>query len=115
MSAPPGRVVYIDIDDTLMRSFGSKRIPMSDMVALVPQLRDHGAVLYCWSSGGADYARRSAEELGIADCFVAFLPKPHLLIDDVAIASWKLVELHPNECRATSVPELLARTPPRGR
>jgi phosphoserine phosphatase len=103
------RIVYIDIDDTLVRSFGSKRIPMTDMVALVPQLKAHGATLYCWSSGGAAYAQKSAEELGIADCFVAFLPKPQLLIDDVSIAKWKLTELHPNECRSVSVPELLAR------
>lgn len=36
------------------------------------------------SSGGSAYAQRSAEELGIVDCFTAFLPKPQLLIDDVA-------------------------------
>jgi phosphoserine phosphatase len=100
-------VIYIDIDDTLIRSFGSKRIPMSEMVALVPQLRQHGATLYCWSSGGAAYARASAEELGIADCFTAFLPKPHLLVDDVTVDKWKLAELHPNECRSLTVPELL--------
>ncbi len=28
-------VIYVDIDDTLVRSFGSKRMPMSHMVALV--------------------------------------------------------------------------------
>ena len=72
----PPTIIYIDIDDTLVRSFGSKRIPMTDMVALVPKLKDHGATLYCWSGGGAEYARSTAEELGIADCFVAFLPKP---------------------------------------
>lgn len=67
------------------------------------------STMYCWSSGGAEYARSTAEELGIADCFAAFLPKPHLLIDDVSIAEWKLTELHPNECRGVSVAELLER------
>jgi phosphoserine phosphatase len=108
MSSQP-QIIYIDIDDTLIRSFGSKRIPMTDMVELVPKLKAHGATLYCWSSGGAAYARSSAEELGIADCFIAFLPKPQLLIDDVAIGEWKLGQLHPNECRALTVPELLER------
>jgi hypothetical protein len=101
--------VYVDIDDTLMRSFGSKRIPMSEMVALVPRLKEQGATLYCWSSGGAEYAQKTAEELGIAQCFSAFLPKPHMVIDDTALREWKLVELHPNECRSMSAFELLAR------
>jgi hypothetical protein len=30
------RIIYVDIDDTLVRSFGSKRIPMADIVALIP-------------------------------------------------------------------------------
>jgi hypothetical protein len=102
------RIVYVDVDDTLVRSFGSKRIPMSEMVALIPKLAEN-ATLYCWSSGGAEYARSSAEELGIAECFAAFLPKPHVLIDDVSISKWKLIELHPNECRGLDVVEILER------
>jgi len=102
-------VVYVDVDDTLVRSFGSKRIPMTDMVALVPRLKEAGAILYCWSSGGAAYARQSAEELGIAACFTDFLPKPHFMLDDVAVEDWALVQLHPNECRSLSAAELLAR------
>jgi len=46
-------------------------------------------MLYLWSAGGADYARKSAQELGISDCFVAFLPKPNLIIDDQAVADWR--------------------------
>lgn len=84
MSNAPSAVIYVDIDDPLVRSFGSKRIPMTEMVALIPKLKEHGATLFCWSSGGAAYARRSAEELGIAECFTAFLPMPQLLIDDVS-------------------------------
>jgi hypothetical protein len=92
-----------------MRSFGSKRIPMTHMVSLVRQIKDHGATLYCWSSGGAAYAQESAHGLGIADCFVAFLPKPQLLIDDVSIRDWSLAELHPSECHSMTVPELFER------
>jgi len=105
----PAKIIYVDVDDTLIRSFGSKRIPMTDMVTLIRALKTHGATMYCWSSGGAAYARTSAEELGLADCFVAFLPKPHLLLDDVAIKDWSLTELHPNECRALTPAELLTR------
>ncbi len=103
----PPRIIYVDVDDTLIRSFGSKRIPMSDMVARIQALSQAGATLYCWSSGGAAYAEQSARELGLWDCFEAFLPKPHILIDDVKLAAWPLVELHPNECLSKSVEELL--------
>jgi hypothetical protein len=102
-------VVYVDIDDTLVRSFGAKRIPMTAMVERVRALREAGAELYCWSSGGAAYAERTARELGLADCFAAFLPKPRLLLDDVLVSGWRLNELHPNECLSLSVAEVLAR------
>ena len=107
LGAGPGPVVYIDVDDTLVRRFGSKRIPLADVVELVPRLREAGAVLDCWSSGGAGYSREVAEGLGIAGCFVGFLPKPEVLIDDVPIARWRLKELHPNECRGVGVKTLL--------
>jgi hypothetical protein len=92
-------VVYIDVDDTLVRSFGSKRIPISAVVTRVKQLHAEGFALYCWSSGGADYCRSTALELGISDCFVAFLPKPLLIIDDQHPSDWRTLRwLHPNSC-----------------
>ena len=39
MSAEPSPVVDVDIDDTLVRSVGSKRIPMTAMVSLVRALK----------------------------------------------------------------------------
>jgi phosphoglycolate phosphatase-like HAD superfamily hydrolase len=107
MRRPP--VIYVDIDDTLVRSFGSKRMPMGAMVALVRSLKERGAALYCWSSGGAAYARAAAEEVGLGDCFEAFLPKPHLLLDDVAVGHWRLKELHPAECASLTADEVLAK------
>lgn len=41
---------------------------------------------FAWSSGGADYAHASAQEFGIVECFVAFLPKPDVVIDDQPMA-----------------------------
>jgi hypothetical protein len=55
-------VAYVDIDDTLIRSSGSKRIPMT-MTALVQHVRDlhdAGIALFAWSTAGADYARATA-------------------------------------------------------
>ena len=82
------RVVFVDVDDTLVRSVGSKRIPMTSVVAHVRELHASGHVLYLWSSGGAEYARKSAEELELAECFAGFLPKPQRIIDDQPVSDW---------------------------
>jgi hypothetical protein len=81
-------VAYIDVDDTLVRSAGAKRIPIPSTVAYVRKLADGGCHLYCWSTGGADYAREVATQLGIEHCFKAFLPKPELIVDDVEPQRW---------------------------
>jgi predicted HAD superfamily phosphohydrolase YqeG len=83
------RVVFVDVDDTLVRSVGTKRIPMTGVVARVRELHAAGLALYLWSSGGADYARSSAVELGIESCFIAFLPKPDAYLDDQAVHEWR--------------------------
>jgi len=100
-------IIYVDVDDTLVRSFGSKQIAMSATQDYVRQLKQAGATLYCWSSGGADYARRVATESGLADCFIAYLPKPQVLVDDVLVQNWELQQLHPNECRSSAGDALL--------
>lgn len=82
-------VVFVDVDDTLVRSIGTKRIPMPRVIERVRALHAEGAVMYLWSTGGAEYARASAAELGISQCFVGFLPKPNLIIDDQAVADWR--------------------------
>jgi cation transport ATPase len=82
-------VVYVDVDDTLVRSVGTKRIPMPGVVERVHRLHREGAALYLWSRGGADYARETAQELGVSECFLAFLPKPTLIIDDQPFTEWR--------------------------
>jgi hypothetical protein len=95
------KVAYIDVDDTLVRSAGTKRIPIVSVVAHVKALKEEGWTLYCWSSGGGEYAKASAEELGIAGCFVGFLPKPDVMIDDVHPQAWPFLSvIHPAEIKA---------------
>jgi hypothetical protein len=97
-------VVYVDVDDTLVRSVGPKRIPVSSAVDHVRRLHAEGAELYCWSSGGAAYARAIAEDLGISPLFVAFLPKPQVMLDDQTFPEWRnLVTIHPLQCESESV------------
>jgi len=93
-------VIYVDVDDTFVRSYGTKRIPIPAVIRHIRELHRQGTALYCWSSGGADYARESAEEFGLADCFLAFLPKPDVLLDDQNVSAWRrLRQVHPNECQ----------------
>ena len=103
MNAPKPPIIYVDVDDTFVRSVGTKRIPMPAMLRHIRALKERGATLYCWSSGGADYARASAAEFGVEDCFVAFLPKPQVLIevliDDQNIGDWRDLRcVHPASC-----------------
>ena len=84
----PPLVVYVDVDNTLVTTLGTKRFPEFEMIKHVVNLKQDGVELFCWSSLGADYARRIAVELNIAGCFSAFLPKPHVTIDDQAITEW---------------------------
>ena len=86
------KIIFVDVDDTLVRSFGTKRIPMPNVVAQVRRLKATGAILFLWSSGGADYCRATAIELGISDCFDGYLPKPTVYIDDQPVHEWRLCE-----------------------
>ena len=101
----PPLVIYVDVDDTFVRSYGSKRIPIPAVIQHIRDLKRQGAHLYCWSSGGAEYAQASAEEFALDDCFVAFLPKPQVLLDDQKVSEWRgLLQVHP----ATGVSQTLA-------
>ena len=96
MTTRRSEIVFVDVDDTLIRSAGTKRIPITPVAQRVAALKEAGATLYCWSTGGAEYAREVARELGLEDCFVGFLPKPTIMLDDQAPAEWRLCRhVHP--------------------
>ena len=96
MSTQRRLCIYVDVDDTLVRSVGTKRVPIPAVVAHVKELAQRGAELYCWSTAGAEYARGSAQELGIESCFTAFLPKPNIMIDDQDVGEWRQLKVvHP--------------------
>jgi hypothetical protein len=92
-------VFYIDVDDTLVRTVGTTRIPMISVIEHVRRLKADGATLYLWSAGGAEYCRETATELGISDCFTGFLPKPRVMIDDQEVKDWSFCKtFHPASC-----------------
>jgi cation transport ATPase len=82
-------VVYVDVDDTLIRSVGTKRVPIPSAIERVRSLHRDGATLYLWSTGGAEYARKTATELGLVELFAGFLPKPNIIIDDQHVHEWR--------------------------
>ena len=55
------------------------------------------------------HARDSAIEAGVAACFTAFLPKPEVLIDDVAPDAWNMRGVHPGEASGVDVAALTSR------
>jgi hypothetical protein len=64
----------------------------------VGELKEAGAILYLWSSGGAEYCKATADELNISDCFAGFLPKPTTYIDDQPVHEWKYCKhLYPSQ------------------
>lgn len=83
------RVIFVNVDDTLVRLVGAKRIPNPAVVEKVRALHAEGVALYFWSTGCAECAKSSAAELGLESCFVAFLPKPHTYIDDQPVHDWQ--------------------------
>ena len=92
-------IIYVDVDETLVRNYGQSRIPMPQVIRHVRELFEQGAELYCWSSGGSDYARQSAKECGIEECFRAFLPKPQAILDDQNFPDWRhLLYVHSSNC-----------------
>lgn len=62
---------------------------MPSVIEHVRTLHRQGVALYLWSSGGAEYARVSAAELDIEGCFVTFLPKPDVYLDDQTVDEWR--------------------------
>ena len=106
MNSDQPLVVYIDVDDTLTRSAGTKVMPVPAVVEHAKELARSGAAVYCWSTAGAEYARRTAQRLGIEDCFVGFLPKPNVLIDDQEPNAWKrFTVVHPLSVSGRSLGE----------
>jgi uncharacterized protein DUF705 len=96
MASPASEIVFVDVDDTLVRSAGATRMPIAAVVDRIRALKQAGATLYCWSTGGAECARDSAKEVGLEDCFVSFLPKQTIMIDDQPPAEWRLCRcVHP--------------------
>lgn len=106
MNAPLN--IFVDVDDTLVRHAGTKRLPMPAAVRCVRDLSDAGMQLYCRSAGRADRARKAAEELGMAGSFEEFLPKPNVILEDQPAGNWpRTIHIYPAQCEFRIASDLL--------
>ncbi len=102
-SATP-QVVFVDVDETFVRNHRTAWSPIPAVTGHVRSLDEQGAVLYCRSSGGAACAQASAEEMKLGGCFVGYLPKLQVMIDDQLVSDWRRpVQVHPNGCDGQTV------------
>jgi hypothetical protein len=80
--------VFVDVDDTLIRSFGSKVIPNTRVIDKVVSLQKRGFKIYVWSSGGAEYSQKMATQVGIGAIVSGYFAKPKYIIDDQDVEKW---------------------------
>ena len=62
---------------------------------LLGRLTDNGAICVLWSAGGADYARRRAEQHGISHYFTAYYDKDRRDLDSRYLVDHFAVEHRP--------------------
>lgn len=48
-----------------------------------------------------------AAELGVEDCFQAFLPRPEVLIDAEALEDWRVSEIHASAFNSVRLEDIL--------
>jgi len=95
MVSPALEIVFVDVDDTLVRS-AVRSASRSRCRGSRPGSEASGRNAVLLEHWGAEYARVSAREVGLEDCFVSFLPKPTIMIDDQPPAEWRLCRcVHP--------------------
>jgi len=72
--------IFVDVDLTLIDANGKI---LTGAAEGLNKLKDHGCHLFLWSTNGADYAKKVAGLLGLADLFEGFAAKPDIIIDDM--------------------------------
>jgi hypothetical protein len=83
------RAYFVDVDGTIERKLLGIEMPIDASLEGLRALKAQGALLYLWSVGGAEHARKAARDAGVSKLFEAFLPKPHVYVDDERVSAWK--------------------------
>ena len=72
--------IFVDVDLTLVDANGRL---MEGAPTALAKLKEKGCHLFLWSSVGADYARKVAEQHRLTGLFEGFAAKPDIIIDDM--------------------------------
>ena len=103
------RAWLFDVDGTLLDSVtGTSLRPLAR--ELLSGLRERGVPVLLWSAGGAGYARRRAQETGIADLVTAV----HAKAERDGRGRWVLPALPPEHVPAVLVDDQPEEVPPAG-
>ena len=76
---PPPKVIYIDVDKTLINPIGAVNTRIVDWAK---SKHAEGFDLVIWSSRGTDHAINAANKSGLQDIILAAISKPGFIIDD---------------------------------
>ena len=57
------KIIFIDIDDTLVRTYGLKRIPIPKTIQAIFRFHKEGSEIYLWSNGGSDYCKKNSKRI----------------------------------------------------
>ncbi len=72
--------IFVDVDLTLVDANG-KMLPGAPEA--LTKFKALGCHLFLWSTNGAEYSRKTAGRLGLAELFEGFAAKPDIIIDDM--------------------------------
>ena len=97
-------IIYVDVDDTLVRSFGSKQIAMTATQNYVRQLKQAGATLSAELTTPGEWPARP----GWPTAFLLIFPNRRFCWTSL-VQDWELQQLHPNECRSNAGDGLLEK------
>lgn len=84
--------IAFDVDGTLIYQVGEKEdTPRYDVIAIFNTFKNLGCKMHIWSGGGAEYAARWAEKLGLEATIAAkgsFIPD--IAFDDMPVTLGKI-------------------------
>lgn len=72
--------VFVDVDMTLIDAKGQV---LEGAIESLQKLKDRECHLFLWSTVGIEYARTTAQRLGVVDLFEGFCSKPDIIVDDM--------------------------------
>ena len=100
-------IIYVDVDDTLVRTDGSKRIPVPAVIDHVRKLADKDDELYLWSEVAlrTPVLRRTNSEAQVAS-ERSFRSQ----MSSKVLNEWRrLLGMHPSNCQRTTLTEYKTR------